>query len=130
MAAPVAGDFHSKVVYKRQLTANDRKERSRLSIRRAPALRICPEAFAPPEGTYISSRDLRFYDAAFNHLPMVFQRRDNKNYLTGRGWREFVKANQLGQGDIVRIHELKHKSGNGERIFMIGLVQLMGALIG
>jgi hypothetical protein len=77
--------------------------------------------------TYI--RDLRFYDAAFNPLPMVFQRRDNKNYLIG-GWRDFVEANQLGQGDIVRIHELKHKSGNGERFFMIGRVQLMGVLIG
>jgi hypothetical protein len=61
---------------------------------------------------------------------MVFQRRDNKNYLTGLGWREFVEANQLRQGDIVRIHELTHRSGNGERFFMIGRAQVMGVLIG
>jgi hypothetical protein len=113
MAALVPGDFHSKEVYKRQLTANDMEERSRLSIKKAPALIICPEVFSSPEETYIISlRDLRFYDAAFNHLPMVFQRRDNKNYLTGLGWRQFVEAKQLGQGDIVRIHVLDHKSGS------------------
>jgi hypothetical protein len=65
MAALVPGDFHSKEVYKRQLTANDMEERSRLSIKKAPALIICPEVFSSPEETYIISlRDLRFYDAA------------------------------------------------------------------
>jgi hypothetical protein len=39
MAAPVPvpADFESKEVYKRQLTANDTKERSRLYINKSPA---------------------------------------------------------------------------------------------
>ena len=129
MAAPVPGDFDCEEVYKRQLTENDMKpeERSRLYIKKSAAHIICPEAFASPEETYI--RALPFYDAALNHLPMVFRRTGKRCYLIG-GWGDYVEANNLGPGDNVRIHELKHKSGNGERFFMIGRVQVMGALFG
>ncbi|KAE8124660.1 hypothetical protein FH972_019525 [Carpinus fangiana] len=128
MAAPVTGDFDCEEVYKRQLTANDIKERSRLYINKSAALKFCPEAFDHPLEDQTYRMDLRFCDTSFNPMPMAFLRRDKKSYLIG-GWRDFVEANQLGPGDIIRIHVLEHKR-NGVRFFMIGRVQVMGILIG
>jgi hypothetical protein len=85
MAAPVPvpANFDSREVYQRQLTANDMEERSRLYINKSPALEICPGAFANPEEAF--RRDLpNFIDVSWNPLPMIFLRRANKCYLTGR----------------------------------------------
>ncbi|GLT69199.1 hypothetical protein SLA2020_413680 [Shorea laevis] len=128
MAALVAGDFDSEEVFKRQLTANDMKEPSRLYIKKSPACKICPEAFgSTPEETY--TRDLHLYDAGFKPWPMAFHRRGNKCYLT-QGWGDFITANKLSQGDTIRIHVLTSKRGTGERFFMIGRVMVAGVLIG
>jgi hypothetical protein len=131
MAAPlpVPANFESREVYQRQLTANDMKECSRLSyINKSPSLEICLEAFANPEEAF--RRDLpNFIDASWNPLPMIFLRRTNKCYLTG-SWGDFVDANKLSQGDILRIHELTCKRGTGAKFFMIGRVKVLGVLFG
>lgn len=122
--APVLRDFHSEEVYRKKLTESDLKESSRLYIKKSAARRICPQAFGrsskESEQTCYKKDDLPFIDAGFNPLQlMVFQRRGNKCYLTGR-WGDFVRAKKLREGDIIRIRELTPKSGTGEKFFMIG----------
>jgi hypothetical protein len=50
---------------------------------------------------------------------MVFQRKGDKFYLTGV-WKDFVSEKKLSEGDIITIHEVKHKRGTEESFFMIG----------
>jgi hypothetical protein len=114
--APVLEDFHSEEVYQKKLTEGDMKESSRLYIMKSAARRICPQAF---EQTNYKKDDLPFCDAGLKFWPMVFQKRGDKCYLTG-GWGDFVSEKKLSEGDIITIHELKHKRGTEESFFMIG----------
>jgi hypothetical protein len=106
---------------------------SRLYVTKSAAHKICPQAFGSPSNESEQANckkeyDISFLDAGLNPLSMVFQRRDDKCYLTGPGWRDFVKEKK---GDhIIAIHEYKCKSGTGERFFMSGSKLLFQRLIG
>lgn len=129
MAAVALSDrFDCEEVYFKKLTENDMRESSRLYVKKSPARRICPQAFVSPSNE--SEHVVSLLDADLTPLPIVFHRRDNKGYLTGRGWSAFVEEKKLSQGDILTILEYTCKRGTGERFFMIGSKLLFGRLIG